>query len=175
MSHRVDEERDLMIDNLVEIFNNKSDDLEAKVDDLYTKLVSGVKKYVSSGTPLEKETLGKIMEVEKNIRKEIDRKYAQINKTIQGENNSIRGLVTRERQTACNAANKVERELAKVESRFITDTRKLEKRILGGILENSFFWSKIRFFGQKFVFCSKNRFFAQKIRFALYFSPPSPT
>ena len=74
MSHRVDEERDLMIDNLVEIFNNKSDDLEAKVDDLYTKLVSGVKKYVSTGTPLEKETLGKIMEVEKNIRKEIDRK-----------------------------------------------------------------------------------------------------
>ena len=131
LGNRVDEERDLMIDNIVEHFNNKNEDLDAKVDDLYTKLVNGVKKYTQNpGTPMQKEVAAKIMEVEKSIRKDLDRKYNQINKTVQQENSSMRGLVTRERQTACTAVAKVERELARLEGKLQTETRKLEKSVI---------------------------------------------
>lgn len=130
LSVRVDEERDLMIDNIVEHFNNKHEDLETKVDNLYTKLVSGVKKYSAGQQPLHKDITAKMMEIEKAIRKELDRKYHQINKTIQNENSSIRTLVTRERQTACQSSQKVERELARVEGKFMQESRRLEKAVV---------------------------------------------
>ena len=80
-----------MIDNIVEHFNNKHEDLEVKVDDLYGKLVDGVKKF-TSGTPLQKEVSSKMLEIEKSIRKDMDRKYQQINKSVQAENSGLRKI-----------------------------------------------------------------------------------
>jgi len=130
LSVRIDEERDLMIDNIVEHFNNKHDDLETKVDNLYGKLVNGVKKFTTGQPPLNKEIISRMLEIEKGIRKEVDKKHQQINKTLQSENSSMRALVTRERQTACQSAHKVERELARIEGKFNQETRRLEKSVV---------------------------------------------
>merc|ERR1712080_710133 len=119
-----------MIDNIVEHFNNKHDDLETKVDNLYGKLVNGVKKFTTGQPPLNKEIISRMLEIEKGIRKEVDKKHQQINKTLQSENSSMRALVTRERQTACQSAHKVERELARIEGKFNQETRRLEKSVV---------------------------------------------
>lgn len=71
-----------------------------------------------------------MLEIEKSIRKEVDKKHQQINKTLQSENSSMRSLVTRERQTACQSAHKVERELARIEGKFNQETRRLEKSVV---------------------------------------------
>jgi len=129
LSSRVDEERDIMIDNIVEHFNNKHEDLEVKVDDLYNKLVEGVKKF-TAGTPLQKEVSSKMLEIEKSIRKDMERKYQQINKSVQAENSGLRTLCTKERQTALQATAKLERKMLRLEGKFNTENRRLEKSVV---------------------------------------------